>query len=81
MSADGAESIVGRQIGSHRILSLLGAGGMGEVYRAKDTILGREVAIKVLPQAFVHDEERIGSGKRRSFWHRSATLTLRQSMT
>jgi eukaryotic-like serine/threonine-protein kinase len=56
---DQSGAIVGRQIGTHRILSLLGAGGMGEVYRAKDTTLGREVAIKVLPQAFVHDQERL----------------------
>ena len=44
-----ARSMVGRQLGAYKILSLLGAGGMGEVYRAKDTRLDRTVAIKVLP--------------------------------
>ncbi len=44
--------LVGLKIGSHKILHLLGAGGMGEVYRANDTKLGRDVAIKVLADAF-----------------------------
>jgi serine/threonine protein kinase/Tol biopolymer transport system component len=49
---------VGRQMGPYTILSLLGAGGMGEVYRAHDTTLGRDVAIKVLPPVFTLDPER-----------------------
>ena len=52
-------SLVGRQIGSHKILSLLGAGGMGEVYRARDTKLGRDVAIKVVANVFLSDPERL----------------------
>ena len=42
-------------LGPHEILSLLGAGGMGEVYRARDTKLSREVALRVLPEAFAAD--------------------------
>src|SRR2546427_413301 len=49
--------LIGQQLGSYKILSLLGAGGMGEVYKARDTKLGREVAIKVLSAAFVRDPE------------------------
>jgi Tol biopolymer transport system component len=52
-------SLVGRQLGSHLILSFLGAGGMGKVYRARDTKLGRDVAIKVVGDALVADPERL----------------------
>jgi serine/threonine protein kinase len=49
---------VGARLGSYEILSAIGAGGMGEVYRARDTKLDRDVAIKVLPEAFLSDPER-----------------------
>jgi Tol biopolymer transport system component len=49
----------GSRLGSHEIVGLLGAGGMGEVYLAQDTKLNRRVAIKVLPEAYASDPERI----------------------
>jgi tetratricopeptide (TPR) repeat protein len=47
----------GTRVGPYEVLAQLGAGGMGEVYRASDTRLGREVAVKVIRRAFVHDDD------------------------
>jgi serine/threonine-protein kinase len=55
---------IGTQLGSYEITALLGKGGMGEVYRARDTKLKREVAIKILPEEFSRDPERIGRFQR-----------------
>jgi dienelactone hydrolase len=52
--------MIGRTLSQFKITAKLGEGGMGEVYRATDTRLGREVAIKVLPAGFGDDEERVG---------------------
>ena len=49
----------GTRLGPYEVLAPLGAGGMGEVYRAKDPRLHREVAVKVLPQSFAADRERL----------------------
>jgi serine/threonine protein kinase/Tol biopolymer transport system component len=55
---------IGTQLGSHEITALLGKGGMGEVYRARDLKLKREVAIKILPDEFSHDADRVSRFQR-----------------
>src|SRR5258708_7457785 len=54
----------GTRLSSYEIVAPLGAGGMGEVYRARDTILKRDVALKVLPAAFARDPERMARFQR-----------------
>ena len=49
----------GTRLGPYEVTAKIGMGGMGEVYRATDTNLGRQVAIKVLPEAFAHDPDRL----------------------
>jgi eukaryotic-like serine/threonine-protein kinase len=48
----------GMKLGPYEIVSLVGAGGMGEVYRAKDTKLNRDLALKILPDLFAADPDR-----------------------
>ena len=54
----------GTRLGPYEITAALGAGGIGEVYRARDTTLHREVAVKTLPGAFAQDEERVARFRR-----------------
>src|SRR5438876_9710726 len=55
---------IGQQLGSYEITALLGKGGMGEVYRARDAKLKRDVAIKILPDEFAGDSDRIARFQR-----------------
>src|SRR5438034_10021087 len=56
--------MIGTKLAHYEITSHLGTGGMGEVYQATDSKLGRSVAIKLLPEAFMHDTERVARFQR-----------------
>jgi serine/threonine protein kinase len=64
VSEIGASTLTGRRLGAYQVHSRIGAGGMGEVYRARDTKLGRDVAIKILPRLFTSDPERLARFER-----------------
>src|SRR5258707_1807852 len=58
--------VSGTKLGPYEVVGPLGAGGMGEVYRASDTRLGRDVAVKILPAAFAADPDRLRRFERES---------------
>jgi serine/threonine protein kinase len=55
---------IGQKLGAYEVIAKLGEGGMGEVYRGRDVKLGRDVAIKILPDQFAGDSERIARFER-----------------
>jgi eukaryotic-like serine/threonine-protein kinase len=63
-AAEAEAPFIGRQLGTYTILELLGSGGMGEVYRARDRELDRDVAIKILPALFTNDSDRLARFER-----------------
>jgi serine/threonine protein kinase len=66
----------GTRLGPYEVTSPIGAGGMGEVYRACDTKLGRDVAIKVLPDAFAADPDRLARFRREDSTERRLSRTM-----
>jgi serine/threonine protein kinase len=56
--------VTGSRLGPYEVIAAIGKGGMGEVYRARDTRLGRDVALKILPEAFAADPERLARFER-----------------
>ena len=56
----------GNRLGTYEVTAKIGEGGMGEVYRARDTKLDRDVALKVLPQAFTDDPDRLARFERKA---------------
>jgi serine/threonine protein kinase len=67
------------RLGAFEVLSLLGEGGMGQVYRARDTKLGREVALKLLPESLARDEDKLARLEREA--HLLASLNLQNIAT
>ena len=67
MAIDPADSLIQQQIGPYLILSQIGAGGMGEVFLAHDTRLGRKMALKLLPEFFTMDEQRVKRFKQEAY--------------
>src|SRR5882724_1495244 len=73
ITEDQAETLVGQRIAHYEILTLLGSGGMGEVYLAHDTKLGREIALKLLPAQFTSDKDRLRRFEQEA--HAASTLS------
>ena len=73
--------MIGTSLSHYRITEKLGQGGMGEVYRAEDTNLSRQVAIKVLPDEFAHDAERLARFEREAKLLASLNATERRGHT
>ena len=67
------DTLVGRQLGCYLVRAKIGEGGMGEVYRAFDTKLRRDVALKVLPKPFARDPERLARFRREAYRPGGAT--------
>jgi len=59
VSDDAADEMTGKSLGHYEVIGKIGSGGMGEVYSANDTLLGRKVALKLLPSYFTQDKERV----------------------
>ena len=79
-TADGADR--GTRIGAYEIVTAIGAGGMGEVYRARDSKLNRDVALKILPEGFASDADRLARFMREAGRSpRSIIPTSRRSTT
>ena len=64
VSDSGASGLTGRRLGAYQLYERIGIGGMGEVYRARDTKLGRDVAIKILPPHFTNHPDRLARFER-----------------
>jgi serine/threonine protein kinase len=64
MRPDFVHTMIGTRVAHYEITSHLGTGGMGDVYQATDSKLGRSVAIKFLPEAFSHDPDRVARFQR-----------------
>ena len=64
MAGNGGVSMIGKTLSHYRVVEKIGAGGMGEVYRATDTKLNRDVALKILPEQFAKDHDRMARFKR-----------------
>lgn len=75
-AVDEAETIVGRRFGAFEVLAPLGKGGMGEVYRARDLELDRDVALEVLPSGVAGDADRLERFQREA--KALATLVMQQ---
>src|SRR2546426_7835108 len=73
LTEDQAEKLVGQRVAHYQIVALLGSGGMGEVYLAHDTRLGREIALKLLPAQFTTDKDRLRRFEQEA--HAASTLS------